>query len=46
MNIQNLSREQLAERLAVLTEEYNSYKEMGLTLDMSRGKPGADQLDI
>ena len=46
MNIQNLSREQLAERLAVLTEEYNSYKEMGLTLDMSRGKPGADQLEL
>ena len=46
MNIQNLSREQLSERLAVLTEEYNSYKEMGLTLDMSRGKPGADQLEL
>ena len=46
MNIQNLSREQLAERLAVLTKEYNSYKEMGLTLDMSRGKPGADQLEL
>lgn len=46
MNIQNLSREQLSERLAVLTKEYNSYKEMGLTLDMSRGKPGADQLEL
>ena len=46
MNIQNLSREQLSERLAVLMEEYNSYKEMGLTLDMSRGKPGADQLEL
>ena len=46
MNIQNLSREQLSERLAALTEEYNSYKEMGLTLDMSRGKPGADQLEL
>ncbi len=46
MPIQNLSREQLAERLAVLTEEYNSYKAMGLKLDMSRGKPGADQLEI
>lgn len=46
MKIQNLSREQLQERLAALMEEYNSYKAMGLTLDMSRGKPGADQLEI
>ena len=37
MNIQNLSREQLSERLAVLTEKYNSYKALGLALDMSRG---------
>lgn len=46
MNIQNLSSEQLHERLAVLTEKYNEYKSMGLKLDMSRGKPGADQLEI
>ncbi len=46
MKIQNLSREQLSERLAALTQEYNSYKVMGLKLDMSRGKPGADQLEI
>ncbi len=46
MAIQDLSREQLQERLAVLTEKYNSYKAMGLKLDMSRGKPGADQLEI
>lgn len=46
MEIQNLSREQLQERLAVLTEEYNSYKSMGLKLDMSRGKPGTDQLEL
>ncbi len=46
MNIQNLSREQLSARLAALTEEYNSYKAMGLKLDMSRGKPGADQLEL
>ncbi len=46
MNIQNLSREQLQERLAALTEKYNEYKAMGLKLDMSRGKPGADQLEI
>ncbi|MEE1012312.1 MAG: aminotransferase class I/II-fold pyridoxal phosphate-dependent enzyme [Acutalibacteraceae bacterium] len=46
MEIQNLSREQLQERLAVLSEEYNSYKALELKLDMSRGKPGADQLEL
>ena len=46
MEIQDLSREQLQERLAALTEKYNEYKSMGLKLDMSRGKPGADQLEI
>ena len=46
MNIQNLSREQLSERLAALNEKYNEYKALGLTLDMSRGKPGAEQLEL
>ncbi len=46
MNIQNLSCEELKARLAALTEKYNEYKSMGLKLDMSRGKPGADQLEI
>ena len=46
MQIKDLSREQLQERLAVLSSEYDSYKAMGLKLDMSRGKPGADQLEL
>lgn len=46
MNIQNLSREQLQERFAALTEKYNEYKAMGLKLDMSRGKPGAEQIEL
>ncbi len=46
MKIQNLSREELKQRLASLTEKYNSYKAMGLKLDMSRGKPGSDQLEL
>lgn len=46
MEIQNLSREQLQDRLTILTEEYNSYKALNLKLDMSRGKPGADQLEL
>lgn len=29
-----------------LMERYESYKKQGLKLDMSRGKPGADQLDL
>lgn len=29
-----------------LIEQYNKYKEMGLKLDMSRGKPGSEQLDL
>ena len=46
MNIQNLSRGQLEERLAALREKYDSYKALGLKLDMSRGKPGAEQLEL
>lgn len=46
MEIQNLSREQLQEKLAALTEKYNKFKALELKLDMSRGKPGADQLEI
>lgn len=46
MEIQNFSKEQLQERLAVLNEEYNSYKALELKLDMSRGKPGTDQLEL
>lgn len=46
MEIQNLSREQLQERLVALTNKYNEYKALELKLDMSRGKPGADQLEL
>ena len=34
-----------AERVALL-DRYNEYKNMGLKLDLSRGKPNSDQLDI
>ena len=46
MNIKTLSHEQLSERLNVLKNEYDSYKALGLALDMSRGKPGAEQIAL
>lgn len=41
-----LSKEELQEMLADLTAEYKKVKESGLNLDMSRGKPGLDQLEV
>lgn len=43
---QEMSREELTQELTLLEEEYAKIKDMGLALDMSRGKPGADQLDL
>lgn len=42
----SMSKEQLTRRLAKCNEAYATYKAQGLKLDMSRGKPGPDQLDI
>lgn len=42
----SLTPEQLREQLELLTGEYDSFKEMGLSLDMSRGKPCKEQLDL
>ena len=37
---------ELQEEHATLLEKYNEYKSRGLKLDLSRGKPNSDQLDI
>lgn len=46
MNFQSMSRAELQSELARLSAEYEKVKSRGLSLDLSRGKPGADQLDL
>ena len=41
-----MSKEELKEELAGLEEEYKKFQSMNLKLDMSRGKPSKEQLDI
>lgn len=43
---QEMTREELLTLQQQLTAEYNDAKSKGLKLDMSRGKPAADQLDM
>ncbi len=45
-DIKSLTKEQLAELKVSLEKEYNGFKAQGLKLDMSRGKPGSDQLAV
>ena len=40
------TREELLLEKSALLEKYNEYKASGLKLDLSRGKPNSDQLDI
>lgn len=42
----DLSEEELSRRLAALESEYAEIKAKGLSLNMARGKPGSDQLDL
>ena len=42
----DMSREELVKEKAKVSEEYERLKALGLNLDISRGKPGKEQLDL
>ena len=44
--LRSYTKEQLVDFKAALEKEYESYKAQNLKLDMSRGKPGSDQLAV
>ncbi len=46
MRYTDMSRAELAAEMAKMQAAYNDFCAKGLKLDLSRGKPGADQLDI
>ncbi len=46
MEFSSMSREALNARLQELQTEYEAAKQKKLALDLSRGKPGAEQLDL
>ena len=45
-NYNTMSKQQLLDEQKTLLARYNDFKAKNLSLDMSRGKPGADQLDL
>ena len=46
MKLEELSITQMEERQLQLEKQYAAYKSAGLSLDLTRGKPGAEQLDL
>ncbi|MBR2952963.1 MAG: aminotransferase [Clostridia bacterium] len=46
MFLKEMNKEELIALKNELTAKYEEIKSQGLSLDMSRGKPGADQLDL
>ncbi|MGN1051654.1 MAG: aminotransferase, partial [Acutalibacteraceae bacterium] len=46
MKYSEMSKEQLLEEQITLQKEYENICSLGLKLDMSRGKPGSEQLDL
>ncbi|MDD6057809.1 MAG: aminotransferase, partial [Clostridiales bacterium] len=43
---QEMTKEELLEEKKVLDAEYKHFQQRGLKLDMSRGKPSQEQLDL
>lgn len=41
-----MTKAELEAEFSAVKKEYNEWKSRGLTLDMSRGKPGPDQMDV
>ena len=46
MRYDQMNREQLAKEYSAMKSAYEAFAAKGLKLDLSRGKPGAEQLDI
>ena len=46
MDLMKMGREELVSLQSQLRKEYEGFQAMGLKLDMSRGKPGPEQLDL
>lgn len=46
MYYDSLSKAELEKELESVKVRYNAFKDRGITLDMSRGKPGPEQMDI
>ncbi len=46
MKLQDMNETQLKEFKSACEKEYNDFKALNLKLDMSRGKPSKDQLDL
>ena len=46
MNYTTLNAQELKQELATLNAQYDAYVKKGLSLDLSRGKPGSKQVDM
>ena len=46
MYYKNLSKAELENELNKVKTRYDTFKNRGITLDMSRGKPGPEQRDV
>lgn len=43
---QSMNKAELQQQLETLQQQYKAFQDLDLKLDMSRGKPGGDQLDL